>query len=228
VRSHEPTRSDPRSPRRSGISPPTYARSGARRRPNALERLAQRDTIQLLEGIAESEDAEPELRKTARVVQSALKRKAIAKKMLNRVSHDDRNPTPSVCVRAMGKSAEYKPAKYQIRLSCLPWPKKWTKTKDLAGSMCHYGLDVRWDAVPKPVRDWVLGKRAKPPSERELIALLPKRASDESMKAEITFFDPKTKRFSASLKGGKGAFPVMFAGAKKKVGQLWANRTAVR
>jgi len=159
---------------------------------------------------------------------SAAKRKAIAKKMLNRVSHDDRNPTPSVCVRAMGKSAEYKPAKYQIRLSCLPWPKKWTKTKDLAGSMCHYGLDVRWDAVPKPVRDWVLGKRAKPPSERELIALLPKRASDESMKAEITFFDPKTKRFSASLKGGKGAFPVMFAGAKKKVGQLWANRTAVR
>jgi HEAT repeat protein len=39
----------------------------------------QRDTIQLLEGIAESEDADPELRKTARVVQSALKKKAIAK-----------------------------------------------------------------------------------------------------------------------------------------------------
>ena len=36
-------------------------------------------TIQLLEGIAESEDADPELRKTARVVQSALKKKAIAK-----------------------------------------------------------------------------------------------------------------------------------------------------
>ena len=39
----------------------------------------QRDTIQLLEGIAESEDADPELRKTARVVHSALKKKAIAK-----------------------------------------------------------------------------------------------------------------------------------------------------
>lgn len=40
---------------------------------------AQRDTIQLLEGIVESEDAEPELRKTARVVQSALKKKAVAR-----------------------------------------------------------------------------------------------------------------------------------------------------
>ena len=40
---------------------------------------AQRDTIQLLEGIAEDEEADPELRKTARVVQSALKKKAIAK-----------------------------------------------------------------------------------------------------------------------------------------------------
>ena len=61
----------------------------AARDPNAaVRRLAvlclkngtpQRDTIQLLEGIAESEDADPELRKTARVVQSALKKKAIAK-----------------------------------------------------------------------------------------------------------------------------------------------------
>ena len=38
-----------------------------------------RDTIQLLEGIAESDDTDAELRKTARVVQSALKKKAIAK-----------------------------------------------------------------------------------------------------------------------------------------------------
>ena len=61
----------------------------AARDPNAaVQRLAviclkngtaQRDTIQLLEGIAESEDADPELRKTARVVQAALKKKAIAK-----------------------------------------------------------------------------------------------------------------------------------------------------
>jgi HEAT repeat protein len=40
---------------------------------------AQRDTIQLLEGIAEDEEADSELRKTARVVQSALKKKALAK-----------------------------------------------------------------------------------------------------------------------------------------------------
>jgi HEAT repeat protein len=39
---------------------------------------AQRDTIQLLEGIAEGEDAEPELRKTAQVVRAALKKKAVA------------------------------------------------------------------------------------------------------------------------------------------------------
>ena len=36
---------------------------------------AQRDTIQLLEGIVESDDIDPELRKTARVVGSALKKK---------------------------------------------------------------------------------------------------------------------------------------------------------
>ena len=61
----------------------------AARDPNAaVRRLAiiclkngtpQRDTIQLLEGIAEAEDVDPELRKTARVVQSALKKKALAK-----------------------------------------------------------------------------------------------------------------------------------------------------
>lgn len=61
----------------------------AARDPNvAVRRLAiiclkngtpQRDTIQLLEGIVESEDADAELRKTARVVQSALKKKAIGR-----------------------------------------------------------------------------------------------------------------------------------------------------
>jgi HEAT repeat protein len=38
-----------------------------------------RDTIQLLEGIVEDDDADPELRKTARVVQSALKKKSMAR-----------------------------------------------------------------------------------------------------------------------------------------------------
>jgi HEAT repeat protein len=61
----------------------------AARDPNvAVRRLAvlclkngspQRDTIQLLEGIAESEETEPDLRKTARVVQAALKKRAVAR-----------------------------------------------------------------------------------------------------------------------------------------------------
>jgi len=36
-----------------------------------------RDTLQLLEGIAESDEVDADLRKTARVVQTALKRKAL-------------------------------------------------------------------------------------------------------------------------------------------------------
>ena len=40
---------------------------------------AQRDTIQLLEGIADADDSDADLRKTARAVQSALKKKAIAR-----------------------------------------------------------------------------------------------------------------------------------------------------
>ena len=61
----------------------------AARDPNvAVRRLAvvclkngtpQRDTLQLLEGIAESDEEDAELRKTARVVQSSLKKKALAK-----------------------------------------------------------------------------------------------------------------------------------------------------
>jgi HEAT repeat protein len=40
---------------------------------------AQRDTLQLLEGISESDEEEAELRKTARAVQASLKKKAIAR-----------------------------------------------------------------------------------------------------------------------------------------------------
>jgi HEAT repeats len=39
---------------------------------------ASRDTIQLLEGIADSDETDAELRKTARAVQAALKKKATA------------------------------------------------------------------------------------------------------------------------------------------------------
>jgi HEAT repeat protein len=61
----------------------------AARDPNvAVRRLAviclkngtpQPATLQLLRGIAEAEDAEPDLRKTAQAVQSALRKKAIAR-----------------------------------------------------------------------------------------------------------------------------------------------------
>ncbi len=40
---------------------------------------AHRDTLQLLEGITESDETDAELRKTARVVQASLKKKASAK-----------------------------------------------------------------------------------------------------------------------------------------------------
>ena len=39
----------------------------------------QRDTIQILAGIAESDEEEAEVRKTARAVHAALKKKAVAK-----------------------------------------------------------------------------------------------------------------------------------------------------
>ena len=61
----------------------------AARDPNAaVRRLAivclrngtpQRDTIQILAGIAESDEEEAEVRKTARAVHAALKKKAVAK-----------------------------------------------------------------------------------------------------------------------------------------------------
>jgi HEAT repeat protein len=40
---------------------------------------AQRDTLQLLEGIAEADDEDAELRKTARAVHASLKKKAVAR-----------------------------------------------------------------------------------------------------------------------------------------------------
>jgi hypothetical protein len=40
---------------------------------------SQRDTLQLLEGIAESDDEDADLRKTARVVHAALKKKGVTR-----------------------------------------------------------------------------------------------------------------------------------------------------
>jgi HEAT repeat protein len=61
----------------------------AARDPNAaVRRLAviclkngtpQRDTLQILEGIGESDDEDPDLRKTARAVHAALKKRSVAR-----------------------------------------------------------------------------------------------------------------------------------------------------
>jgi predicted outer membrane protein len=40
---------------------------------------AHRDTLQLLEGVAESDETDAELRKTARVVHASLKKKSVAR-----------------------------------------------------------------------------------------------------------------------------------------------------
>lgn len=80
----------------------------------------------------------------------------------------DKIPPPAVHVRARGKGPEWKPARYQIRLDGQPWPKEWTKTKDLAGTMGWYGFDVKWKYAPKLVQEWVLGKRLKAPTEEEI------------------------------------------------------------
>lgn len=82
-------------------------------------------------------------------------------------------PAPGIRIRATGGGAEFKRCKVQLKLDWEAWPKKWEKTIDLAGFVCHYGLDTKWKFVPKPVQNWVLGKRGKP-SVQELIRLLPK------------------------------------------------------
>jgi hypothetical protein len=118
-------------------------------RPSALEKVALK------------------ARKRWRKRWSAVARKKIAARMLNRIPPEW--SAVAVCVRTTGKGAEFKSARYQLRLSAQrKWPQRWSGTKDLAGSMGLYGLDVRWDAVPKPVQDWVRGVRANAPSEPEL------------------------------------------------------------
>lgn len=76
-------------------------------------------------------------------------------------------PAPAIFVRATGKGPEFKPCRYQLRLDDQEWPEKWTYTKDLAGSMGLYGLDVKWRCKGRLVQDWVRGKR-KCPTEQEL------------------------------------------------------------
>ena len=68
----------------------------------------------------------------------------------------------TVEVRARGKGAEITPAEYQLRLVGEPWPRTWTKTKDLAGDMACFGFGVKYRSMPKEVKAWLLGKGPKP------------------------------------------------------------------
>ena len=68
-------------------------------------------------------------------------------------------------VRAEGKGPEFKPCRYMVRRPGEPWPAQWTETKDLAGSMMHWGFDVKWPYVPKPVRLYLLHRGPKPTAE---------------------------------------------------------------
>lgn len=81
---------------------------------------------------------------------------------------------PGICVRARGKGrvrAAESAGSYQIKLEWKLWPKEWTRTRDLAGSMGLYGLDVKWRFMPRIVKNWVLGRR-KMPTEAEIKASL--------------------------------------------------------
>jgi len=70
-----------------------------------------------------------------------------------------------VDVMAYGAGSEFKPARYKVRRPDEQWPEEWTETKDLAGSMSHWGFDVKLEYVPKEVRAWLLGKGPKPSPE---------------------------------------------------------------
>jgi hypothetical protein len=70
-----------------------------------------------------------------------------------------------VDVRAEGKGPEFKPCRYQVRRPGEPWPAEWTETKDLAGSMMHWGFDVKWQYVPLAVRNYLMGRGRKPDVE---------------------------------------------------------------
>lgn len=126
-------------------------------------------------------DEGPSLRLDQENPKLARRVRALDKKMMSS-GHKRKAPLadnvnkahPRVFVRAHGLSSEFRPARYQLRLQNDQWPKKWVKTKDLAGSLGHYGLDVRWKWVPKAVKDWTLRKH-KMPTEAELLRELKKR-----------------------------------------------------
>lgn len=51
---------------------------------------------------------------------------------------------------------------YQLRRGMEPWPKRWRRTADLASVAGAYGMDVKWELIPEPVRAWVRGLRPMP------------------------------------------------------------------
>lgn len=54
------------------------------------------------------------------------------------------------------------PGTYQVHRMGEKWPKAWTKTDDVAGSMAAWGLDVKWPYVDEAVQRWVMGRGKKP------------------------------------------------------------------
>lgn len=95
-------------------------------------------------------------------------RQVVGKELKHLVNDVPRIFFPEIYIRAKGKGAEFKPTQFQIRRGWDPWPKTWIKSKDLAGSMSRLDIDMKWDCVSGPMKDYVLGHRDRLPSSAEL------------------------------------------------------------
>lgn len=126
--------------------------------------------------------------------------KGLRKKIRGKLANRCNMAKPMLFVRARGDGSEFKAAEYQIRLPYELWPKTWTATKDLAGSMSLYGLGVKWECVPKAVQNWILRKR-KMPRERELRALIAKRRKTFNRKGAAKKIGPPTVRIPVKVNG---------------------------
>ncbi len=126
--------------------------------------------------------------------------KGLRKKVRGKLANRCNIAKPMLFVRARGAGAEAKAAEYQIRLPYELWPKMWTATQDLAGSMSLYGLGVKWECVPKAVQNWILRKR-KIPRERELRALITKRRAAFNKKRTPKKSGPPTVRIPVKVNG---------------------------
>jgi hypothetical protein len=80
---------------------------------------------------------------------------------------DAPNGTPGLVMRAKAAGAEFRPGTYQVKVAGDPWPKKWQRTADLAGTVGHYGMDVVWSMVPDRTKKMLEAKRAHQSRRRE-------------------------------------------------------------